>query len=447
MKLLRPIAFGALLGKFREAGNYGAGLADQGAGAIASLAALLVVGRLLGPEALGLYTILFSIVLFLRQLIVGVLLEGFPVIAASVPSHRRQEYFAVCLWFAAAALIGSAALLGVGIFMTGRAGWHSIDGIVAPLAFASISNLLFCWRRVYYAKQQAWYAALQNLAYLLVLTGALILLRDRLSLNTVFAAMALSALAVLLGQAWLWRKTLFRCSPSAFKRELKEHVFFGKWSCAGAPFQWAYNGGFAVLIGATLGVGSVGIVKAIDFLLMPYRHWSTAAFSVMVPAAAKFRQDQGAGAFKRWFWARLAVMGAGGFAYSALIIVFGEAAVQAIFGAAFVFDQRLLAVLAVLPILQGLTVVVSVALLASRRPDVRFFSFVVPVAVAWPLTYYLSQSFGLLGAAIGWSVSLAVHLAVTVVGFKLSQRPGAQTMPPNTLRDLPALEAAEAFKR
>jgi O-antigen/teichoic acid export membrane protein len=108
----------------------------------------------------------------------------------------------------------------------------------------------------------------------------------------------------------LLAQTLKRTEPWSMPSRpglLRDIAPLAVWSTAGAAVHWIFSQGYIYLVAGTLDVAAVAAIAATRLLLMPANLLSTGIGSLMLPLAALWLQQHGAGVV----WRRLLLFAAG----------------------------------------------------------------------------------------------------------------------------------------
>ena len=170
-----PAAQSRLRGATRFGGRAAASIGDQASTAGTSFLTSMFVGRVLGPEMLGIYAMTDVIVRLLRALSLSALLEPMSIYAPRRSGAELGAYLCF-LVVAELVLVGSVTL----VLTLGSLVWEALGDIDATALSAIIAALFYCnvilmqslIRRQFYIENQPAKALVQSIANLvLVIAG------------------------------------------------------------------------------------------------------------------------------------------------------------------------------------------------------------------------------------------------------------------------------------
>lgn len=274
-----------------------AGLADQGAYALASFAQTALYARLLPPEEFGLFAMVLSTVLLAQML--QRCLVVLPMVV-SLADHDRagvRGWLRVNTGVLAAAMALLLLAAGALQFLGGAARAAALPRVLGLAALALAPVFLYEFvRRALYAEQQHQRVPLQSGAYLLLQLGGVFVVT--LAFGTALAAVLSLALANLaaaaVGAAGLdWRRRPQEMGARGLVARYRSDM---SWSLAAAAPYAGYNTAMPLLVGLLSGPAAAGLFSATKLLLAPITTLIAAVDSVDKPKAARsLRQGGGAG--------------------------------------------------------------------------------------------------------------------------------------------------------
>jgi O-antigen/teichoic acid export membrane protein len=193
---------------------------------------------------------------------------------------------------------------------------------------------------------------------------------------------------------------------------------FGLWFGLGTLCEFISKQLDNLVVGHLLGPGWLGNYQmAFRAGEMPVGEFTMAASVVTFPMVARLRKDRPAR--QRLYWSIIAVIGAAGLAYAAVIFAFGPRIVMRLFGPAWIHAVNPLRVLCIYGLLQGFLVVGRSFLGGLGKPE----RYVIPAAtravVLAILIIPLTAWHGPTGAAAAGVISILV--ALPIMGYMLHQ--------------------------
>lgn len=395
-----------------DTGRAAIAFADQSINAAVGLAASIVAARVGGVSGLGVYSIYLSAAMLARQITTGALVEAFPVIHEDTALDRRRAYVLTYLFAAALFAVFLGMTIGLLFFIANYTQNWTDEAYVAGGIYAFTTSLLLVIKRVQYSQDKMIRSLLQGCIYALVVLIAIIVLWDALSISSLITAMNCAGLLIIAWNVWDCLFAMKGVRNWKLGPQFRDHIVLGRWNLAASPLQWAYNGGFFLLIGSVLGTQAVGMLRVFDLLLMPFKHFVTSTYSVLLVSAARHRKLHEAG-FPSWARNKVIFMGTVSVVYGIAFFSCGPLIASKLMGI-HIGDFLLLSIFAVVPLVEGINVVFSAWLIASRQSRLRLISFGLPVVLGWPATVILSDLYDVAGGAMGWAVTLTLHTMLTV---------------------------------
>lgn len=395
------------------AARSGASIADQGAAAVVSFMASILIGRQLGTEALGIYAITNVFVALIRTLQDCLVLEPMAVYGARRTSEERQRYYGFLLVLETAWVGMLTALLAAGAAIAWSIG--SIDArlfhtIAASCVFSFIFCFLYFRRRQFYVELRQFRALAQSLSYLLlvVIAFATLLFFHGWDVAHVYLLLAVcSAIACVAGRDRSNHR-FSRPGRSEIRRYAADHWHFAKWILLGIPLGMVAYQGYFFVMGAVVSTEAAGLLKAAEALIAPFSQISMGMRLMLIPMASR-RVDRMSPAEQRsyavWLALPLLAMAA---AYGTAIYFGGEFALRALFGEQIAGAFPLVQVMAFIPLFMAAPLPAAIVLSSLRRTNMRFISECIAcvgtLLIGLPMVFH----FGLVGGAFGMMLTEAL---------------------------------------
>lgn len=389
-------------------------LADQILISGSNFVTMVIAARGLHPEAFGVFTLVYSALLFANVLQSTLITQPHNVIGAT---RSGLDYIRYTTSTALSQLFMTAlcVLAAVGI----AAGSWMLQSSATPLLVALVPVIL-AWqlqefvRRVLYTEAR-FGAALVNdiVSYgIQTLLVATMMFTDDLTPTTImYCLAATSGAAALLGM-WQLRGSLgWQIDRTAFT----ENWRFGRWLAGAEILQWCSSLNFYLyLAAAMLGTAASGELKAAQVLFGPAR---VLAFQLTNVLPMKFSRTLAAGgdaALHRrlkgvyvWF----APLTGG---YCLVVALLAGPLMRLMYGPDYTGSASILALYACCAFAQYIELVVSAAMTAKRQTHWAFISYVYSAALAVVLAYPLLRFLGVEGAVVGM---IATSIAVVAVFY------------------------------
>jgi O-antigen/teichoic acid export membrane protein len=398
-------------------------LIDQGLTSGAGFAANVLLARWMPAAEYGAFAVAFAGYLFLTLFHNALLLEPLSVIGPARHATRMREYFraqlrvhAVLVWPLSAVILAAAW-----IFL--RFAPHSplIGALVG--AGLSLPFLLLLWlaRRMCYVLQRPSIAVLGSCVYFVLSLAAIAALRFLAHLTpfTAFCALALGSLAgsaLILGRL----RTSKADAASAnvpWKSAFAENWIYGRWLMGSAALYAISTSTQTFFTAGALGLGAAGVLRAMQIPSQAMTQIIAAIGLLVLPALS---YDFGRGQFKRLRHSAVFVsmaLGAAAIAFT-VCLALGDIRVESLlYGGKYAEYARLIPILALIPVANGLCTGYSMALRASQKPHYDLISNAVAAPVAVLSTIFLVHRWGLFGAGVSMVLSFAAMNLVTLIFF------------------------------
>jgi O-antigen/teichoic acid export membrane protein len=235
----------------------------------------LLVGRWLSPELFGVYSIVYTIYLFLSGIQNSTILEPMSVLGPSIFRDDVQKYIKKnaelnrIFWLLIAALLSASAL----VF---RSSNFELSRTLLGLAIASPFLFMFSLlrRRIYIAlKPQL--AVVISLAYSVAVLSGLFILNDSQNITpeivfiTIGGANLVAILVGLLIAPGLLRKDTSLDRDLATDEIALRNWRYGKWILAGSVVSWLVYLSNIPLIGILMDLEAAGIFRAVQNVTVP----------------------------------------------------------------------------------------------------------------------------------------------------------------------------------
>ena len=419
------------LTRWRPALGPGAGrsilaLADQAAVSGFRFGTTVIVGRQAGADELGAYALGFTFLVLFACVQDSLVTLPFTVFCRGRSGMRGEIYAGTVLFQALiVAALGTSILLVAGLIAASFSVMMPLAKVLTVLAL--LMPAVLCWefaRRFGFAQLRV-----REVLVLDLTTGALVALNlgmlvacDRLSAITAF--MAVGGASGLTALVWLFRCGVrFRLRPRRVLTETRRHWKFGRWVLASEATFMARSYVVPWLVALMMDATATGVFAAYLTLVLLANPLLNGISNVLAPDLARAFANGGRQEVRRRImrvtWAMTVVVSA----FSICLILAGQWLVVSLYGDEFQGHQWCVFILAAGVLAEAIGMPAYNGLWAIQRPNVCF------VACAWGLvatvgaTCALTGSFGLVGAAFGYSLGKFVASAVQVLAFSHSVHP------------------------
>jgi O-antigen/teichoic acid export membrane protein len=327
------------------------------------------------------------------------------------------------------------SLLAAPVALAGLIIWRIESA--SPLVGAIIGSglavpfLLLLWlaRRICYVLRQPLIAILGSASCFAFVVVGLYALHN-IGRITPFTTFVLMGAGGLLGSCLVLRRLDMGTQQTisdghvAWRVVLKENWSYGRW-LVGSTVLYSITGQVQMLMAAgLLGLGACGVLRAMLLPASAMTQVVTAAGLLVLPS---FAYDFGRGSIERIRQKAAlvsAVLGGTGLCFAALLALLAGRVDHLLFTAKYAGYAGLMAILALIPAVNGFAMGYSTALRASQKPhfDLLANAIAAPVAVVSAVLFI--RWWGLAGAAVSMVTGFAVSMAINCWIFYSSRQPG-----------------------
>ncbi len=396
-------------------------MADQVLVSGASFATTLLVARFLGKEELGRYVLAWLATWIVQSFQIALILMPLTTFALREPPETRSTYFGAVFFHqvAFAVLTSLLAYAAAVASVWGAASWQ-LDAVAAPMAFAiffgQIADLL---RRYYYVLERpamSFAIDLTRYGVSIVALGSLFLLApERADIGLVFA---ISAAGAALGCAvgWLFVRgvTLY---GATVRDVLRRHWTYSKWLLASTVVSSAREGFVSLSIGGLLGVAEVGVLRAVQQLVLLINVPLFVLHNTVPAPASRVYGEAG-------FTGLIQHMRGFAFGYLLLLCTVllvigasGEFLLTGLYGAAYAGYGYLVTAYAGVMLVFLFRDFGSIIVRTIEKTDADFYTTLIGAALTFFLFFFFVGEFGLAGAILTDAIA---HIAMFLfVGYTL----------------------------
>jgi O-antigen/teichoic acid export membrane protein len=407
-------------------------IVDQGLTAAVGFGVNFVLARWLPTPIYGAFAVAFAMYLFVSGFHNVLLLEPLSVLGPARHGNRLRTYFRAQIAIHAV-LVGILAVL---VVLAGSAAMQlsPANPLGAALSGSGLALpfLLLLWlaRRMCYVVNRPATAVLGSGVYsALVLVSFLLTWKaGRVTPSSAFLLMGAASLATSI--VLLWRLGLRpRRSQSEhaleWTRVLRENWLYGRWLVGSAVLYAVTSQLQTVVAAAFLGLGAAGILRAMQIPSLVMTQIITAAGLLVLPALSyNFARGETHKLRRR---ATLVSVILGGFAlaFVVVLVLFAAPIERILYSGKYAPYAPLMAVLALIPVMNGFAAGFSIAMRASQKPQFDLISNLVAAPIALLSALLLMRWWGLSGAAVSMVLGFAALAITTFICFRLSARRAA----------------------
>jgi O-antigen/teichoic acid export membrane protein len=400
---------------------------DQGLTAAVGFGVNFLLARWLPTPIYGAFAVAFAVYLFMSGFHNVLLLEPLSVLGPARHAHRLRAYFR-------AQIATHAALVGVLAMLVVLAGLATMQIAPAnPLGDAltgggiALPFLLLLWlaRRMCYVVNRPAAAVLGSAVYSLLVLASFLVAWKAGKVTPGFAFVLMGAASLVTSGLLLWRLGL-RASRAHTERALKwtralrENWLYGRWLLGSAVLYAATSQLQMVLAAAFLGLGAAGILRAMQIPSMVMTQIITATGLLVLPALSyNFARGETQRLRRRATLVSLA-LGAFALAFVGLFALFGAPIERILYAGKYAPYRSLMAMLALIPVMNGFAAGFSIAMRASQKPQFDLISNVVAAPVGLLSALLFMRWWGLAGAVVSMVLGFAALALTTFICFRLS---------------------------
>ncbi|MGD0898901.1 MAG: polysaccharide deacetylase family protein [Thermoguttaceae bacterium] len=405
-------------------------LADQAAVSGMRFFATLLVGRMCGPEELGIYSLGFSFLLLFSCAQETLIFVPLAVYGNQLRGTALREYSGGVLGVAGILALVAAACLAIaaGVLQAGI-GPPGLAPLLGTLALAGpvILSWEFC-RWFSLAHRRFDKALVLDLAVAVTLAGIVLGLVATGSLSAVTAYVGIAAACAINAGLW-WRRsrTLFAFHGRQVLPALARNWSLARWMFATQVIAALISPVILWVLAALGDAEAVGQLAACTTVILLYNPFLLGISNLLIPKSVQACVAGGRAGVRSAVWKNALVFTAAMAVFGLLVILFGDRLIGALFGKAFAANRLTFVLLALTPVATACSLAFNGGLCALERTDGNFAAALVMLATSIGAAVALIPLWGVSGAACGL-------LAGTVAGAAVR---GAVFQAASTLRPVP----------
>jgi O-antigen/teichoic acid export membrane protein len=400
-------------------------LVDQGLASAAGFGVNLFLARWMSAEAYGGFAVAFAGFLFAAGFYSVLLLEPMSVLGPSRYAGNLTAYFRAQMAVHAilvGALAGTSLLACLILWKVAPA--SPLIGAVVGAGLA-LPFLLLTWlsRRMCYVARRPGLAISGSALYLVCVCGGLFVLSKMAWLNPFSAFALMGCGSMLSGGLLLWRLGLLSEKSGAgiwlrWLPTLKENWTYGKWLTGSALLNPAVSQGQIFLIAAFIGLGGAGVLRAMQLPTLVMTQVITATGLLFLPVlSAEFGRGATVRLRHKATILSLALAGTA-LCFAVILALFSRQLEQMFFAGKYSAYAWLMPVLALVPVMSGISIGYSMALRASQKPHFDLLANLVAAPIALLSALWFIRRWGLAGAATSMVLGFLVLGAVSIACFQ-----------------------------
>lgn len=423
-----------LQGKRKWIGHGVWAVADQGMYAISTALLNILLARWLLPVEYGAFAVAYSAFLLIGAFHVALLIEPMLVFGPGQYAGRFAGYLRLLVrGNHLLTLAGSLLLIATGLslsFFGSRMLGNALLGLAVAAPFT-----LFMWlaKRAAYIQQRSRLAAIQSGIYFVLLLTGLFVLKSFQRVSVLSAMLVMGCAGALAG-LWLMKR-LRTLNPHGAdvpdrRSVLTAHWGYGRWALLTGVLVWVPLNFYFVVLSTWISLEASATLKALTNLVLPLLQVNAALSAVLLPLLVTRVGDSSE--FRRLVDHSLILFVAFAVPYALVIGVFGRSLVNLLYGGRYHATTRMMWLLALIPILDGVQAVLACALRSLQQPKQIFRAQLLAAACVLAVGTAATGALGVIGAVGG--MVLASLLAAAMLASSLSRHqaePGLLLRPVN----------------
>jgi O-antigen/teichoic acid export membrane protein len=397
-----------------------AAVSEQGLFAGSNFLLNLTMAATLPAVEYGAFVFAFTIFTIVAGLHNAVILEPATVLRTTLYDTQAGSYCRAQLILHAAvmALFGGAlAVVGAGLLMSGAS--PAVGRALLAAGFASPLILLY-WlgRRFTYVLQRPATALAGAIIYFGTLTTATLALRamDKLSAPAGFvilAAAGAGAALFLMTRAGVFRSSEAGTDERLSLRELAvERWAYGRWLIGAVCIESAIVPGLTLATTLLLGLGAVGVLRAMQVFAVPAGHIVAAVSALLLPSLSRDYQHGRLGSLRDKTSRLIATVVACAVLVEVALALFHTPLERFVYGQKFAEYAFLIPIVGAATLLDGTSATYTMLLSAVQRPRRYLASVALTVPVTLIGGVVCISLWGITGAAITLVLTSAASLAI-----------------------------------
>lgn len=389
-----------------------AGLAvlDQGLFTGSHFIINVLLARWLEPAQYGAFAVSYAVFMILGALHTAMLAEPMMVYGSGRYAATFRRYVAVLIYGHCGLTSLIAAVLALWAWLTWSLGSPAMaQGLVGLTVASPCILLLWLVRRGFYVSANPQWASMGSGLYLLLTVAGTYTLSQhgRLTVASAFLVMGASGLIVSMGFiAFLrpqWR--LAARDRAGMAAIFRDHWGYGRWAASTELLYSLSVATYYVVVVSILGLAGAAALKAMQNLVAPMNQFFGALALLLVPRSARRSQDAGASSLTRDALTISIALGLPALAYCVLVASVGSTIVQILYAGKYMDHILLIPFIALAAVFAGISAGPQVLLRATAQADLVFVIALGSAGVSLISSIVLVLQFGILGGAMGLSVS------------------------------------------
>jgi len=397
----------------------GLSVMDQGVSSSASFLVNLCLARWLDSEAYGAFAVAFATLAFLSYFHSALLLEPMSIVGPAKYSLRMVSYFVIQLRLhcVLTALLSAILLTVVAIMAAAGIETKLLAAITGSALALPFLMLFWLARRMCYLVARPALALWGSIGYLVLVGLGLLVLRNGRVLGSFSALVLMGAAGIPPVLFLLWQLGIFGGNSESFlwREAILENWKYGRWLIASWMLLAASSQAQTYIVAGLMGLGAAGILRALQIPSLVMTQIVTAFGLMMLPSMAT---EFGLGhidALRKKAMLTTGFLTVLSLANAALLWVSAKPIEHLLYGGRYSSYAWLIPALALVPVLTGFAMGLTMALRACQKPHFELLANAVAAPIGLGTAIIFIKMWGLGGAAVslllGYTASAAVFLA------------------------------------
>ena len=367
----------------------------------------------------GAFVFAFTIFMIVAGLHNAVILEPATVLRTTLYDTQPARYCRAQVILHAAVMVilgGALAIVGVALFASGAA--PSVGRTLLAAGLASPVILLY-WlgRRFVYVRQRPTTALAGGIIYFATLTTVTLAARasGRLSAPAGFLILAIagaSAAIVLLTRAGVFGSREAETERLSLRELAVERWAYGRWLIGAVCIESAIVPGLTLATTLLLGLGAVGVLRAMQVFAVPAGHVVAAVSALVLPSLSRDFQRGRLSALRIKTNRVIATVVAGAVLFEVALALLHTPLERLVYGQKFADYAFLIPIVGAATLLDGTSATYTMLLSAVQRPRLHLASVALTVPVTLIAALVCMSLWGITGAAITLVLTSATSLAI-----------------------------------
>jgi O-antigen/teichoic acid export membrane protein len=405
------------------------GIFDQGIVGVTGFVTVVLLGRAVAAEELGIYSLALSVVLFVKMVQETTLTGPYTVFCHRMQDERLHVYSGNSL--VQGLLLSAVSMLGLAAFSIYLLATSDPEGLsptfsVLTLIFSAILLREFI-RRVTFAHLQVNQVVLMDTVVAFTQVAGLLLMMH-IAMLTPATAFLVTGAACLAGML-IWRSASserFSLTRVHFKSDLLMNWNFGRWALGGQGIGTAMFYAMPWLVTLYHGTAAAGLLAACNSIVGLVNILLLGLGNVLTPKAAKGYADGGHKELWRVLWRFLGLFALSIGVFMIVLLLWGNLIADILFDGRFPGAGPVICVLAFNVLATSLVMVAGNGLWAINRPSANFFAEVTRLLVTLVLVLFLVPELEVLGSAYALLVgSLSGGMISFLILWRLTRNKAA----------------------